>query len=77
MDHLRTHAEAFEAELNQAVSLGVRTHALQPPPLIQQCRLHLENAEVVGQRLHRALTYSLLTLRRRPSWPQPMMAAWY
>ena len=25
MDHLRSHAEAFEAELNQAVSLGVRT----------------------------------------------------
>ena len=24
MDHLRSHAEALEAELNQAVSLGVR-----------------------------------------------------
>lgn len=37
MDHLRTHAEAFEAELNQAVSLGVRTKSLQPTPLNQQC----------------------------------------
>ena len=38
MDHLRTHAEAFEAELNQAVSLGVRTNSLQSPPITQQCR---------------------------------------